>query len=508
GEAGGTYTITQGSLSAGANYAIAFTGANLGIVGSLDDFLANRVLQGSTDSVLTLEGSANILGLACDGTRIFVNSGGTSITIYNMAGALDSSHTVSNLPTENNQMAYAGGYLYARKGVDLYRISTSDWTSTQVTVDPSYPMLTCGDWMSGSLFDTPDGKLGVMGSPSEGVFTVRLYTVSANGLTITRDQDFTINDGLDPDNHGMACDGTYLYRLAQGQGYKSYDLATGTVAYDGTAWRQPAGFANPTFMTRNHVTGQFIIGDFMASQVLVSTPTADMFTAPVSLAYDGAPKGYTASFAGVSGFSYQYMGRNGTIYPASNIAPTSAGDYTVTATSTDPNHVGSKSLDFSITPKALTVTGLVGVNRAYDGTRDATVTGTVTYSGLVPGDSLVLSGTPSVSFADAGVGVGKIVSVEGYASSNPNYTVETFTVVGDITPKTVTVTADAKSKAYGAADPLLTYTSTGLLGSDQLTGNLARVSGEAGGTYTITQGSLSAGANYAIAFTGANLGIV
>jgi hypothetical protein len=155
-----------------------------------------------------LEGSANILGLACDGTHIFVNSGGTSITIYNMAGVLDSSHTVSNLPSGNNQMAYAGGYLYARKGTDLFRISTSDWTSTQVTVDASYPMLTCGDWMSGSLFETPDGKLGVMGPTSGGVFTVRLYTVSANGLTITRDQDYTINDGWNPDNHGMACDGT------------------------------------------------------------------------------------------------------------------------------------------------------------------------------------------------------------------------------------------------------------------------------------------------------------
>ena len=507
GEAGGAYAITQGSLSVGANYAILFIGANLGIVGRLDDFLSIRVLQGSTDSVLTLEGSANILGLACDGTHIFVNTDGTSITVYSMAGALISSHTVNDLPSGNNQMAYAGGYLYARKGVDLYRISTSDWTSTQVTVDASYPMLTCGDWMSGSLFDTPDGKLGVMGSPSEGVFTVRLYTLSANGLTITRDQDFTINDGLDPDNHGMACDGTYLYRLAQGQGYKSYNLVTGAVAYDGTAWLQPTGFNNPTFMTRNHATGQFIIGDFMASQVLVSDSAENVFTASASLAYSGSPKGPTASVDGVSGFSYQYSGRNGTFYPISNIAPINAGDYRVTATSTDANHVGSKSRDFSITPKALTMTGLSVVSRAYDGTRDATVTGTLTYSGLVPGDSTVLSGTPSVSFADAGVGVGKIVSVEGYASSNPNYTAK-FMVVADITPKGVTVTADPKSKAQGAIDPVLTYTSVGLLGSDGLTGNLARASGEVAGAYPIRQGSLSAGANYAVTFIGANLGIV
>ena len=42
----------------------------------------------------------------------------------------------------------------------------------------------------------------------------------------------------------------------------------------------------------------------------------------------------------------------------------------------------------------------------------------------------------------------------------------------------VTVTADAKSKVYGATDPTLTYTAGALVGSDSFTGSLARVSGD------------------------------
>ncbi|MFM7135615.1 MAG: beta strand repeat-containing protein, partial [Planctomycetota bacterium] len=74
-----------------------------------------------------------------------------------------------------------------------------------------------------------------------------------------------------------------------------------------------------------------------------------------------------------------------------------------------------------------------------------------------------------------------------------------------ISPKAITVTADAKSKVYGEVDPTCTYQVTGLVGSDSLTGSLARASGVNVGTYAIGQGTLSGAGNYAIAFTGADL---
>lgn len=76
-----------------------------------------------------------------------------------------------------------------------------------------------------------------------------------------------------------------------------------------------------------------------------------------------------------------------------------------------------------------------------------------------------------------------------------------------INPKALTITADALSKAYGDDDPVLTYTSQGLVGSDAITGALSRDAGENVGTYAIRQNTLTAGNNYSISYTGANLTI-
>lgn len=78
-----------------------------------------------------------------------------------------------------------------------------------------------------------------------------------------------------------------------------------------------------------------------------------------------------------------------------------------------------------------------------------------------------------------------------------------------ITAKTLYVTADAKSKTYADPDPTLTYTTTGLESDDEnvITGALSRNSGENVGPYTINQNTLSAGSNYSISYTSANLTI-
>jgi filamentous hemagglutinin family protein len=70
---------------------------------------------------------------------------------------------------------------------------------------------------------------------------------------------------------------------------------------------------------------------------------------------------------------------------------------------------------------------------------------------------------------------------------------------------TVIVTANASSKAYGSADPTLSYTATGLLLGDAInsfTGTLVRASGETAGSYAIGQGSLANPLGYAIGYAG------
>ena len=62
---------------------------------------------------------------------------------------------------------------------------------------------------------------------------------------------------------------------------------------------------------------------------------------------------------------------------------------------------------------------------------------------------------------------------------------------------------------YGDTDPALTYqlTSGSLVSGDSFAGNLTRTSGETVGVYAIQQGTLAAGTNYSLTYTGANLTI-
>ncbi|MXV16881.1 MBG domain-containing protein, partial [Hufsiella ginkgonis] len=73
--------------------------------------------------------------------------------------------------------------------------------------------------------------------------------------------------------------------------------------------------------------------------------------------------------------------------------------------------------------------------------------------------------------------------------------------------KSITVTASAKTKVYGSADPSFTYVVTGLVGSEKVTGDLSRAAGEDIGNHAINQGSLNGGGNYQVVFVGADLSV-
>lgn len=77
-----------------------------------------------------------------------------------------------------------------------------------------------------------------------------------------------------------------------------------------------------------------------------------------------------------------------------------------------------------------------------------------------------------------------------------------------INPKTISVSADAKTKVEATVDPMFTYTSTPtLIGADNFTGTLTRNPGETAGDYAITQGTLVLTPNYTINYKTANLHI-
>jgi len=98
---------------------------------------------------------------------------------------------------------------------------------------------------------------------------------------------------------------------------------------------------------------------------------------------------------------------------------------------------------------------------------------------------------------------GALTVSSGFYSYTINYTGNFLT----ITPYLLSVLADAQGKVYGSADPALTYTHGTLQNEDTesvFSGGLDRDPGEtvAGGPYAINQGTLAAGSNYTIDYTG------
>ena len=93
--------------------------------------------------------------------------------------------------------------------------------------------------------------------------------------------------------------------------------------------------------------------------------------------------------------------------------------------------------------------------------------------------------------------------LKGTLALSSNYTLNFVSNDFVINPLGVTVTAEPKSKTYGAADPALTYTYTPeLVAGDSFSGALIREIGEDADTYAILQGTLALGDNYAITYTG------
>ncbi|KRR04069.1 hypothetical protein CP49_12985 [Bradyrhizobium valentinum] len=140
-----------------------------------------------------------------------------------------------------------------------------------------------------------------------------------------------------------------------------------------------------------------------------------------------------------------------------------------------------------------------------------------TYSvyGLHAGDTAAIINGLSVSTAATSLSnVGSYaITASGSAVSGSGQAYRFIDALGTltVTPRSITVTADATSRAYGDANPALTYQvgGAGLVNGDTLSGALATsaTTSSDAGVYGITQGTLAASSNYAFAFVGANLTI-
>lgn len=175
-------------------------------------------------------------------------------------------------------------------------------------------------------------------------------------------------------------------------------------------------------------------------------------------------------------------------------APTYAGTYEVRVSVPGNSYftAASTTKTYTIKPRGVEISGITANKKVYDGTKNAELDySKVMFARLIEGDALTVSAEGT--FADSNAAKGKTVTItnlvlEGRSASNYVLTADgqQTGTIADINPKRITVTADNLKKIVGGADPVLTYTASGLVGEDTLSGIVVkRKSGEKVGTYAI-----------------------
>jgi hypothetical protein len=196
----------------------------------------------------------------------------------------------------------------------------------------------------------------------------------------------------------------------------------------------------------------------------------------------------------ITGSLNRITGENVGAYAINQNTLSAGSNYTITYTSND----------LTITPAALAITA--NAQTKVYGAADPALTYTAT--GFANGDNsnIITGNLNRVAGENAGAYGINLNTLNAGSNYTISYTGNDLT----ITPAALAITADAQTKVYGAADPILTYTATGFANGDNnnmITGNLNRLSGENAGAYAINQNTLSAGSNYIITYTGNNLTI-
>src|SRR5205814_1284888 len=143
------------------------------------------------------------------------------------------------------------------------------------------------------------------------------------------------------------------------------------------------------------------------------------------------------------------------------------GTYSITASGavTGGNYtISYANGSLTVTPAVLTVTA-DDQTKAYGAANPPL---TVRYSGFVNGDTAAsLTTPPTVSTtATTASGVGTYSITASGAVAGGNYTISYANGSLTVTPALLTVTADDKTKAYGAANPALTVRYSGFVNGD------------------------------------------
>ncbi|WP_186756552.1 MBG domain-containing protein [Echinicola salinicaeni] len=503
GEDVGTYAITASGYTS-SNYTISYVDGSFEITQAALTVTADdqSKVYGTADPALTVSYAGFVNGddeTALGGTLGVSRVSGEDVGTYAI--------TASGYTSSNYTISYMDGSFEITQAA--LTITADDQSKVYGTADPGLTVSYSG-FVNGDDATALGGTLDISRATGEDVGN---YTITASGYTSSNytisyvDGSFEITKAaltLTADDKSKVYGDTEPSLTVSYSGFVNGDDETalgGALDVSRAAGEDVGTYAiTASGYTSSNYTISYVDGSFEITQAALTITADDQ-----SKVYGTADPALTVSYSGfVNGDDATALG--GTL-DISRAAGEDVGNYTITASGYTSSNYTISYVDgsFEITKAALTVTA-DNQSKVY-GDTDPSLT--VSYIGFVNGDDeTALGGTLDVS-RTAGEDVGTYaITASGYTSGN--YTISYIDGSFAITPAALTVTADDKSKVYGTADPLLSYTASGFVNGDDesiLSGSLSRAVGEDIGVYAIELGSLSAGENYNIVYQPATLSI-
>ena len=506
GENVGSYLVTPFGLSS-ANYTITFNNANLSITKAALSITAadSTKVYGASDPAfsVTYSGFVNsetpsVLG----GALAFTRAPGETVGSYSI--------TPSGLTSGNYAITFHAGNLSITKAALSVTADakTKVYGSTDPTFTASYSGLVNGDTSSalgGSLSfaraagenvgDYPVTPSGLTSGNYAITFNTGTLSITKATLTITADSKNKIYGNADP---------AFTFAVS---GLKFTDTAADVLngVLSRAAGEGVAGSPYPISQGTLTANGNYLI-NFTGSTLTITRAPLSVTAEAKTKTYGATDPAFTVTYAGfITGETAGVLG--GTLdftrAPGENV-----GDYLITPSGlTSANYtITFNTGTLSITKAALSVTADAKA-KTY-GSIDPAFT--ASYSGFVNSETPSVLGGALVFSRVSGETVGGYsITPGGLTSANYAITFNAGTLTIGKAP--LTVTADAKSKVYGAADPAFTVAYSGFVNgetSSALTGSLVltRATGENVGSYSLTPSGLS-GSNYSITYNAGNLSI-
>jgi len=493
GENVGTYAIQQGTLALNNNYTLTYVSANLTISKAAITVTANaqNKVYGAADPNLTYAVTTGALVGTDKFTGTLTRDAGENAGVYAIKqGTL----TLNN----NYTLTYVGANLTIGKAA--ITVTANAQTKTYGTADPALTYnITTGalvgtDKFTGGLTRVPGENVGAyaiqqgtlaLSSNYSLTYVGANLTIGKASISVTADAQTKVYGAADPvltykiTTGGLIGTDKFTGALtrAVGENVGTYAIQQGTLALNGN-------------YTLTYVSANLTIGK-AAITVTADAQNKIYGTADPLLTY----KITTGALVGKDNFTgtlTRAAGENAGIYIIQQGTLALSSNYTLT-------YVGA---NLTISKEAITVTA-DAQTKTY-GAADPVLTYKITTGGLVGADKFTGALTRT-----AGENVGVYAIQQGSLALSNNYTLTYIGANLSIGKAAITVTADAKTKVYGAADPALTYKVTNgtLVGTDKFSGALTRAVGEKVGIYAIQQGTLALDANYTLTYVGANLTI-